>query len=111
MQFARGTLCRLLEAGADTEFVGVAGFPNFGNTCYVNAALQCLSNVPALTEFFLGCQGLIDYHNAMAAQESTDSSGRQQPLRKSLSQAYLLHIKRVWGTPGMASWTIDAVSG
>ncbi len=32
---------------------GVCGLANLGNTCYMNSALQCLSNIPSLREFFL----------------------------------------------------------
>uniref|UniRef100_A0A7N6AJ04 Ubiquitin carboxyl-terminal hydrolase 33 n=1 Tax=Anabas testudineus TaxID=64144 RepID=A0A7N6AJ04_ANATE len=32
---------------------------NIGNTCYMNAALQALSNCPPLTQFFLECGGLV----------------------------------------------------
>jgi ubiquitin C-terminal hydrolase len=33
---------------------GLVGLQNMGNTCYLNSAIQCLSNTRALTEFF--CQ-------------------------------------------------------
>lgn len=31
----------------------VAGFENLGNSCYLNATLQCLLHIPVLTQLFL----------------------------------------------------------
>uniref|UniRef100_A0AAQ4PWF5 Ubiquitin carboxyl-terminal hydrolase n=1 Tax=Gasterosteus aculeatus aculeatus TaxID=481459 RepID=A0AAQ4PWF5_GASAC len=40
-------------------FEGLTGMKNIGNSCYMNAALQALSNCPPLTQFFLDCSGLV----------------------------------------------------
>uniref|UniRef100_A0A4W5JPC8 Ubiquitin carboxyl-terminal hydrolase n=1 Tax=Hucho hucho TaxID=62062 RepID=A0A4W5JPC8_9TELE len=39
--------------------VRLTGMKNIGNSCYMNAALQALSNCPPLTQFFLDCSGLV----------------------------------------------------
>ncbi|CAF0856128.1 unnamed protein product [Brachionus calyciflorus] len=75
---------------------GQLGLDNLGNTCYMNAALQALSNCYAFTSFFLDCTTYI--HQVANLNKSTllNQSSNRSSL---LSLNYVKLMKDLWQPP------------
>ncbi|XP_043565916.1 ubiquitin carboxyl-terminal hydrolase 15-like isoform X4 [Chiloscyllium plagiosum] len=74
-----------LDAGRHSEQSGLCGLSNLGNTCFMNSAVQCLSNTPPLTEYFLSDEYVdeLNHDNLLG-------------MKGEIANAYADLIKQMW---------------
>ncbi|XP_075166513.1 ubiquitin specific protease 20/33 [Haematobia irritans] len=88
-------------SGSDTGN-GLVGLQNIANTCYMNSALQALSNVVPMTHYFLNCGDLMD--------QTLEQGASLQRCKAGLAKSYQRLMRDMWrrrdGKPFLAPRSI-----
>jgi ubiquitin C-terminal hydrolase len=90
-EFARQVAVRITRLPRQPH-VGIVGFVNLGNTCFMNSALQCLLSVEPLTRYFLMQRHILEVNK----ENPLGQGGR-------LACTYANLIRDVWSSSGLHS--------
>jgi ubiquitin carboxyl-terminal hydrolase 20/33 len=87
--------------------VGQLGLANLGNTCYMNAALQAMSNCYLFTSYFLECPQYIQHIQLLNGSTRVN---KQEFFSTSVSYNYMKLMRQLWLENVTRSTTQDNVS-
>ena len=81
---------------------GQQGLPNVGNSCYLNATIQCLAGTVELLKYFcqiakLENQTIIKRYKIDLAQEKTIKNNKT-PTKVALTEAWFNLLMQLWAT-------------